>query len=194
MERISRLNDSDPSLEKRVSGDSRPLRETLAMTWDLPVGRGQRWNPQSRVLNQIIGGWSMNGALSLQSGPPLSWGAVFYNGGPLHFNAHQPDGVTFDTTQFVTASSLQPSSNIRYFDTYFNNLRRDPTKNLDASVLKRVSLGEKRYLQFRFEFFNITNRVTFSAPQLSPTNSAFGQISAQANNPRKIQIAARVVW
>jgi hypothetical protein len=194
IERVSYLNDTDTAPEKRVSGDSRPLRETLAMTWEVPMGRGHAFNPQSRVLNAIFGGWSVNGALSLQSGPPLSWGNVFYYGGPLHFQPHQPNGSTFDTTQFVTASSLQPSDNIRYFDTYFNNLRRDPTKNLDASVLKRVGLGERRYLQLRFETFNVTNRVTFSAPQLSPTNSAFGQISSQANNPRKIQLAARVVW
>ena len=194
VERLSYLNDTDTAPEKRVSGDSRPLRETLAMTWDVPVGPRHALNFQSRVLNGTFGGWSINGSLALQSGPPLSWGNVFYYGGALHFQAHQPDGATFDTTQFVTASSLQPSSNIRYFDTYFNNLRRDPTKNLDASALKRISIGERRYFQLRFETFNVTNRVTFSAPQLSPTNSAFAQISSQANNPRKIQVAGRFVW
>ncbi len=194
IERISYLNNSDLAPEKRVSGDSRPLRETLAMTWDLPVGRNRAFHPESRVLNGIVGGWAINGALSLQSGPPLSWGNVFYYGGPLNFKPHNPDGNTFDTTQFVTASSLQPSDNIRYFDTYFNNLRRDPTKNLDASALKRIGWGERRSVQLRFEVFNVTNRVTFSAPQLSATNTAFAQISSQANNPRKIQLAARLVW
>ncbi|HKE27259.1 MAG TPA: hypothetical protein VKB88_33120, partial [Bryobacteraceae bacterium] len=194
IDRTARLNDSDPALEKRVAADSRPLRETLAMSWDLPVGHGRHWRPLSPLLNGVVGDWSVNGALSLQSGPPLSWGNVFYYGGPINFQPHDPNGPTFDTTRFVTASSLQPSDNIRYFDTMFNNLRRDPTKNLDASVLKRIGLGERRYMQLRFEFFNITNRVTFSAPQLSPTNSAFGVISSQANNPRKIQLAARVVW
>jgi len=62
-------------------------------------------------------------------------------------------------------------------------------------MLKKFSLGERRYLQMRFESFNTTNRVTFSAPaQLSPTNSAFALISSQANNPRKIQAGARLVW
>ncbi len=56
VERINRLNDSDPSLEKRVSGDSRPLRETLAMTWDVPVGRNHHWNPPSHILN--VGFWA----------------------------------------------------------------------------------------------------------------------------------------
>jgi hypothetical protein len=194
IDRTTRLNDSDPALEKRVAADSRPLRETLAASWDLPVGHSRHRRVSPRLLNGVVGDWSVNGALSLQSGPPLSWGNVFYDGGPIHFRPHDPNGPTFDTARFVTASSLQPADNVRHFDTTFNNLRRDPTKNLDASVLKRIGLGERRYMQLRFEFFNISNRVTFSAPQLSPTNSAFGVISSQANNPRKIQLAARLVW
>jgi hypothetical protein len=196
IERLTYLNETDPAPEKRVSGDSRPLRETLAMTYDLPVGQGKRLDPQSRLARILLAGWAINGSLSLQSGPPLSWGNdVIYYGGPLNLNPHQPNGPAFDTTQFNTISSQQLSDHIRTFDTYFNNLRRDPTKNLDMSMLKRLSLGERRYAQLRFETFNTTNRVTFSAPaQLNPTNSAFGLISSQANNPRKIQLGARVVW
>jgi hypothetical protein len=196
IERLSYLNDTDLAPEKRVSGDSRPLRETFAMTYDLPVGRGKRLDPQSRFARALASGWALNGSVSLQSGPPLSWGNdVIYYGGPLNLNPHQPNGPAFDTAQFNTVSSQQLSDHIRTFDTYFNNLRRDPTKNLDMSMLKRFSIGERRYLQLRFESFNTTNRVTFSAPaQLNPTNSAFGLISSQANNPRKTQLGARMVW
>ena len=170
IERMSYLNDSDPAPEKRVSGISRPLRESLGMTYDLPVGRGKRLDPQSRLVRAVAGGWALNGMLSLQSGPPLSWGNdVIYYGGPLHLNPHQPNGPAFDTTQFNTISAQQLSDHIRTFDTYFNNLRRDPTKNLDFSALKRFSLAERKYLQLRFEGFNVTNRVTFAAPaQLNP--------------------------
>jgi hypothetical protein len=41
--------------------------------------------------------------------------------GPLNFQPHDLNRPTFDTTRFVTASSLQPTGNIRYFDTMFNN-------------------------------------------------------------------------
>jgi hypothetical protein len=41
-------------------------------------------------------------------------------------------------------------------------------------------------VQLRFEVFKVTNRVTFSAPELSATNTALAQISSQVNNPRKI--------
>jgi hypothetical protein len=196
IERITYLNDTDPAPEKRVSGDSRPLRDSMGMSYELPIGRGKLLDPRSRVVKTLAAGWALNGMLTFQSGPPLSWGNDdIYYGGPLHLNAHQPDGPAFDTTQFNTVSNQQLSNHIRTFDTYFNNLRRDPTKNLDVSLLKRFTLGERKYLQLRFESFNTTNRVTFAAPaQLNPTNSAFGLISSQANNPRKIQLGARLVW
>ena len=51
---------------------------------------------------------------------------------------------------------------------------------------KNFPFTEKKYLQFRFETFNTTNRVTFGAPNISPTSSAFGMISTQVNSPRAV--------
>jgi hypothetical protein len=132
--------------------------------------------------------------VTVQSGPPLSWvNDSIYYGGPLRWNPRQPGGPAFDTSQFKHASSQRFAEHVRILDTMFNNLRRDPTKNLDLSLLKRIIIAERKYLELRFESFNTTNRVTFSAPsQLNPTNSAFGLITVQANNPRKH--GARLVW
>jgi hypothetical protein len=199
VERVSYLNDSDPAPEKRVGGDSRPLRETLAVSYQLPFGRGRRFNISSKVLDAVAGGWGLNGVLIFQSGPPLSWGSVVYLGGPLDWNPHPQNpltpGATLNTAQFLTASAQQPSDQIRTFDTYFNNLRRDPTKNADMSLLKKFDLREKMYLQLRFEGFNITNRVGFAAPvSLTPTSASFGEITTQASTPRRIQAGLRLVW
>ena len=38
------------------------------------------------------------------------------------------------------------------------------------------------------------NHVTFAAPNISPTNAAFGTIASQSNSPRYIQLGARLVW
>ena len=59
---------------------------------------------------------------------------------------------------------------------------------------KRFNFGEHRYVQIRFEAFNLQNRVTFGAPNTTPTNAAFGQISTQANTPRRLETALRLVW
>jgi hypothetical protein len=195
IDRLAYLNDSDPEPEKRVSSDSRPLREIVAATYDLPIGRNQRIDLRSRLGNTLVGEWKLNAMLTLQSGPVLgTWGNVIYLGGPLNLQQHQPNGVAFDTTRFNTASSQQLSDNIRTFDTQFGNLRRDPTKNVDMSMSKNFPIKEKKYLQIRIETFNTANRVTFGEPNISPTSSAFGMISTQVNSPRAVQLGVRLVW
>ena len=194
IDRLAYLNDSDPLPEKRLSSDSRPFREVLASTYNLPIGRGLRVNLQNRVLDSFVGGWQISGILTLQSGPTLGWGNYIYFGGPLNLNPHQPDGLAFDTTQFVTPTNLQLSDNLRTFDNQFNNLRRDMVKQLDTTLSKSFRLTEKRYIQFRIEAFNVTNRVTFGSPQTNPTNAFFGTITSQANTPRRIESGLRLVW
>ena len=192
--RMIYLTDSDPAPAKMISADSRPLRETLAATYELPVGHGRHFDVRSRIANGVLGGWGLNGVLSLQSGPPLAFGNVIYYGWPIDFQPHHPNGDSFNVAQFDQVSNQQLEYNVRTFAEYFNNLRRDMTKNLDLSMMKKFSFGERRYVQVRFEAFNATNRVTFGAPQLSPTNAAFGLITTQANTPRRVETGLRLVW
>ena len=49
-------------------------------------------------------------------------------------------------------------------------------------------------MTYRCEFFNSTNRAIFNAPDLGPTSSTFGKITSQANTPRRIQMALRLVF
>jgi hypothetical protein len=196
-DRLLYLNDSDPRPEYRISSDSRPLREILAMTYGLPIGRGRALNLQNRIVDGIAGGWSLSGILTLQSGPVLGWGNDIYFGGPLNYNSHQPNGSTFNTTPFDTVTADQLADNIRTFDTQFNNLRRDPTEELDLNMIKNFRVTEKgAHFQIRIEAFNATNRVTFAAPNTTPTAGAttFGYIGAQANTPRRIQTTLKFVW
>jgi hypothetical protein len=67
-----------------------------------------------------------------------------YLGAPLNLNPYEVNGPAFNTAAFVTGSSLQPSQNIRYFDSQFGNLRRDWSKNLDLSMSKDFKFTERR--------------------------------------------------
>ena len=192
LDRTVFLNDTDSAPTKQISVNSRPFHEVLAMTYELPIGRGKKVD--FKKLNLLLGGWALNGVLTLQSGPPLSFGNVLYYGGPLNLNNHQPTGTAFDVTRFNTVSSQQLADNIRTFDATFNSLRRDPTKNLDLSAIKSFPIREHFYLQLRLETYNTTNRVGFGAPNVTPTSTAFGTITSQANTPRKVQLGARLVW
>ncbi len=62
--------------------------------------------------------------------------------------------------------------------------------NMDASISKRISLGERYSVQFRSEFFNVLNRVNFDAPAQAINDPSFGTIFNQLliNNTQSRQI------
>ncbi len=192
---LAYLNPSDLHPEKRISTDSRPLRNVALATYQLPIGRGRKLNLQSRWLDSLVGGWQgFRTVFTLQSGPVLTWGNYIYTGGPLNLQSNQPNGLAFNTAQFNTISTQQLANNVQTFDLQYNNLRRNHTSEIDTSLDKNFRFGERRYVQIRFEAFNLQNRVTFGAPNTAPTNSAFGTIGTQANTPRRLETAIRLVW
>jgi hypothetical protein len=188
------LNTFDLAPEKATSADSRKFNFVNVATYRLPIGKNQLLHIESRWANALLGGWVLNGVYSLESGAPLSWGNVIYNGGPLHLNTRQVNGPAFDVTQFNTVSAQQLASNVRTFQTYFNNLRADPVNVMDASMLKEFHFSERKYFQIRFETFNTLNRPGFGTPNLTPTSSSFGLITSTVLNPRNVQVAGRMVW
>ncbi|MDX2181471.1 MAG: TonB-dependent receptor [Bryobacteraceae bacterium] len=194
IEKRSRLNDLDPLLEKRIAAEDRPWRLVTNGSYDLPFGRGKRFGGNvNRWANLAVGEWTFNAIYTLQPGAPLTWGNVIYFGGPLNIDPHNPD-IAFDRTRFNRVAAQQLDFNLRTFPTRFANLRQDGVNQLDFSVIKGFKIGETVNLTYRCEFFNSTNRPIFSAPQLAPTNTNFGVITNQANQPRRIQMALRLVF
>jgi hypothetical protein len=123
----------------------------------------------------------------------LTWGNLLYLGGDLQVDPGNIDRA-FDTSRFVRDPLQQLDQNIRTFPSRFSNARADGARNVDLSILKNFHFSERIYLQLRGEFFNAMNTPTFRAPDLTPTSSSFGRITGQANQPRRTQIALRLVW
>jgi hypothetical protein len=210
------LNDTDPRPEKRVGVFDHTQRGVIAFSYDLPVGHGRKYDMHSKWLNATLGGWLINGIYTIQSGQPVTWmgtssttiGDVPYYGAPINYNARQTNGPAFDVSAFTPpacqgmagsalASCLtanQFSYHVRTFDTTFSSIRGDITNQVNASVLKRFNIREKMYLQVRFEVFNLLNHPSFGFPNVAPTNSAYGLITSQSNQPRSIQVGARFVY
>ncbi|MDQ2949782.1 MAG: TonB-dependent receptor, partial [Acidobacteriota bacterium] len=195
MERRSRLNETDPTLEKRVSSDDRPNRFVTNFSYELPFGKGKPFgsNP-SALMERLVGGWVVAAVYTLQSGALVGFGNSIYLGGPLNYNSHNADHA-FDTTQFNTVSSRQLSNNIRYFPSQFNNIRQDGSNTMDASLLKNTLIVESIKLQFRVEFFNVWNHPEFNGPDTNPTSSTFGKITSQANDIGRVgQLSLRLIF
>jgi hypothetical protein len=194
MEDITRLNDSDPKFEHRISSYDHTHHFLVAAGYRLPIGKGNLINLESKWADRLLGGWMLNTVYTYQSGPPIVWGNLIYYGGPLHYKARQTVGTSFDTTQFNTNSSQQLSYNIRTFKSTYGNLRQDGINNLDSSVLKDFAFSESIRFQLRLEAFNILNHPTFASPNVTATSSQFASVTQQFNQPRAIQLGGRVTW
>jgi hypothetical protein len=181
----------------------------------LPFGKGKRFmNTDSKLLDEFIGGWEVATIWSFDSGTPYSWGNVIYNGNWRDFknNPHNPNGPAFNTSVFDTRTCANPAAacnNTVGSATYnpniqpnaFNNrtfplyaLRADVTNNWDFSALKNFPLFERMQIQARVDAFNAFNRVQFSAPNLTPTSTAFGAISGQQNTNRQLQGGVHIIF
>ena len=193
------------SAEKSISGFDTPHRLAFAVTYELPIGRGKAVGQNLRpVANALLGGWKVNGFITLQSGNPLG---ILMSDGRLADGNQRPnisgdprgadvrtvvDGLAsfFNDAAFSDPGDQVPGNSPRYFD----QLRTDGINNLDFSMFKDFQFREGMLLQFRAEFFNFFNTPRFGPPDTSYGSSDFGYIYDQSNRPRNGQIGIRFVW
>jgi hypothetical protein len=156
--------------------------------------------------DQLISGWGINGDSTFQEGFPLGFTATPNVTG---FNTSLRPNVVAGCDPNISGSAqsrLNGWFNTKCFTvpapfTYGNASRTDPRlrgpgiANYDFALFKRTRITERFGLEFRTEFFNLFNRVQFGKPnQIDRTasNSTFGVITTQVNNPRLIQFALRL--
>jgi carboxypeptidase family protein len=213
-ERVAKLNATDAEYENRLSGDDTPHRMSLTGIWELPFGKDRRW-AHNAVADAIVGGWSVQAIGSLQSGRPLGFGNLYYDGDPSNLKSKyttdptQPiwdvSGFYFHDATVQTNGVEDPAkqrndarknlaSNIRYFPSRIAGIRSQPLNLWDISLVKRVRFGDRMRAQFHIEFLNAFNKTVYSNPSTDPTSANFGRVTQQTNLPRDIQIAAKFVF
>ena len=61
-----------PKLDYAISTHDVPQSFATAWTYQLPYGHGRQWGGNSpQIVNQVIGGWDLSGAIRLASGLPF---------------------------------------------------------------------------------------------------------------------------
>jgi hypothetical protein len=196
MEAISYLNPTDPTPYRSIASMDRPFIFTGSGIWELPFGPGKpllsHW---AGVPGKIVGGWQIQVMASHQSGQALSWGNVIFNGN-IKDIALPADQRTwqhwFNTKGFVTSSTQQLANNIRTFPLAFSGVRGDSEKEVDMSIFKNFHLREGLTLEFRAESNNAFNMVMFDLPNMTPSSQAFGQVSAEGQPARSIQLGLKI--
>ena len=77
-------------------------------------------------------------------------------------------------------------------DTGRNLLRGPDQKNVDISVIKYFPVTERVKMEFRGEFFNAFNMVSFANPINIVESANVGQIVSTTTGPRVIQFALKL--
>jgi hypothetical protein len=166
-------------------------------TYDLPFGRnrtfGTDWNP---VVNHILGGWQTGGILTLRSGFPLTIQSTDRSGTRSRGaradrigDGEGPKQVGRGTTWLDKSAFKEPVSGT-LGNSGVGVVRGPGWKTFSLSVMKTFPITEKRNLEFRTEFFNLTNTPQFGSPVRSVSSATFGEITG-AQGERNIQFALK---
>jgi Carboxypeptidase regulatory-like domain/TonB dependent receptor len=192
----------------------------LSGIYELPVGRGRRFlGDSSGVTNAILGGWTTNWILPLDSGQPGTVPCAITTTSGFGCYANVVPGVNIyggahNVNQWLNPAAFSsPPVATTIGQTSYAPLGGPPSqfsgpgfRRLDLSLFKEFATTEKTHLEFRAEFFNLTNHPNFSLPgfgnngvsaapgSLDYTSTSFGQINSTRdgqNDQREIQFALK---
>jgi hypothetical protein len=206
-------------LNRGVAGFDRTHNVQIFGNYMLPFGKGQAFL-QNGPAGYILGGWSLSGALSLESGVPFT---VTGSGGSLGpstsgssqfadvltksnmiLGGHDANHPYFNPANFqdpsVTEKALSGSScstsNLavcRFGTAGIHSLRGPGLINPSLSVGRTFAFTERFGMVLRAEAFNLTNTPQFSNPNASATGGGFGTISGVTQNSnRELRFSDRV--
>ncbi len=182
----------------------RPERLSLTFSQDLPK------HFHSGVPKYLLNNWSINGMFVIQSGTPLS--VTNQTSGQGLGGADSSPTASLYSNVVAGANLVNPGSNDKKVNNYINkaafskaptgtvgdsgrNIVRGPGQgNLDFSIFRGFPMKERANLEFRTEFFNITNHPNFGNPNTSMDSASFGQISTTLTNARIIQFALKMMF
>ncbi|WP_263356208.1 carboxypeptidase regulatory-like domain-containing protein [Acidicapsa ligni] len=195
----------DLKAEYGLAVNNVPYRFSAGVTYDLPVGHGQRFSTGSSIADLIVGNWQLNVVPTFQAGFPVTISqssnpnsSIVGNGvqrpnlNPgislgTHGSVYGRLGGYINPTAFSTSSVLTFGNAPRTL-----SLRGPGFENWDLALFKNVLIHDRFNVQFRAESFNAFNTPQFSGPNTSFGSSNFGAITSQANFPRYLQLGLRV--
>jgi hypothetical protein len=217
------------TLSKSIDSSSTTnLGATVSNPFDLSTERGRSswdrrhafvgswlWTPplnfNSRLANTLLGGWTLTGIHTVQSGGPLTFfmgDDTALDGAASDIHAELVPGVTHDdisidhsnrgamVARFFNTDAFVPTNDVprgRYGSSGRGIISGPAFSSSDFSILKDFTLREPLRVQFRTELFNAFNQVNFGSVSTSRTSSSFGRLRS-AGDGRVVQFALKVIW
>jgi hypothetical protein len=151
---------------------------------------------------KLLGGWQVGGIWSGFSGGPLGVTSTVNNtfsqggGQRPNWNGQNPCAADKSIDRWLDpgAFSNPPAYTFGTAPRTYNGCRSDKTSQIDVTFTKNTRFLERWNLQFRAEFFNLTNTARFAPPVAAFGNPQFGRVNAQGNLPRVVQFGLKLIY
>jgi hypothetical protein len=199
-------------LEKSIGRFDQTHAVKMSTIYELPFGRGRKWMNRARVVNGFFGGWRISAIQSYFSGFPIALARnnpfTIFNGttrptissyenwrAPIKGDKFDP-GVVAPVDRFLDISKFQLPQPIQFGNAtrYNPKVRAFPNFNENISLGKVFPLGESRRIEFRWEAFNLFNRVVFGTGPANVNSPTFGVVTSQVNDWRQMQVGLKLYW
>ncbi|MGC8551062.1 MAG: TonB-dependent receptor domain-containing protein [Acidobacteriaceae bacterium] len=195
----------NPKGERSISANNVSQELSASADYNLPFGRGHsigaKWN---WLENAALGGWQINGIFTADAGYPIS--VSTQNTSHANNNEERPNLTGANPGMSGSIKSrlngyLNPAAFSQPAPFTFGNaprvlsdVRTPAYHNIDFSIFKNFNLTRRLRAQFHAESYNILNQVVFGGPNSNFSSPSFGTISYQANSPRQIQFALKLLF
>jgi hypothetical protein len=210
--------DRDPfnnNLERAPGLIDHPHVFTGTFVYALPFGSGHKLTSGNAVIRNLVSHWNLSGIVTFSSGGPLSItangciaGGILstcfpsYNPsftGPVSINGGYGSGSVLGSTPTVylnKAAFIEPApytvGDVPRTEPY--GLFAPHIADVDISIRREFKIKERVTIAIQADAFNINNAVYFTAPGANIDSASFGTVTSQNNQPRKLQLNARVTF
>jgi hypothetical protein len=167
------------SLNRSLTDFDRTHNFQVTSLWELPFGKGKAF-ANDGVAAAILGGWQLNGLLSLYSGSPFNVTADgaslnLFSGSTQRADYARPGEVTKigrvgQGQPFFDFTAFRPVTDARFGDASFMALRGPRIGNGDIGIFRQFKFRERVSAQLRIEMLNVTNTPQFANPSSNISN------------------------
>lgn len=163
------------------------------------------YRQQKGLISRILGGWSLSGIATMQSGAPVfaTTGQNTPLDGTTCQGSYHPDIVGQISrshsskddmlAQFFNRGAFALPAIGRYGTASRNMFDGPGLVTVDSAFLKDIAVRESMRFQLRAEFSNLFNRANFSNPIAQLANPRYGQITGAAAG-RAAQLGLKFLW
>ena len=189
------VNGEVPRNWRRLDFD-RKFNFIQSYIYELPFGKGKELLTHG-VGGAVLGGWQINGILSILSGTPLNTDGIGFvgndgvlaapgNANTLNFfgdSIPTPKGNPKNGQPWFTPNVCSPTvatncfaqpGNLQFGNLGPNVISGPGSWSLDASIFRTFTLSERFQVQIRGEAFSLMNTPTWDNPDTNIGNKTFG--------------------